>query len=473
MAVKLASGSEIDGFRIGECVHEGGMGFVYRVDGPDTGFPLLMKVPRFGHGQPTEGVVGFEVECLVLSHLQSPHAPRFVAAGDLARTPYLVTEWIEGENLEALVARAPLPADEVARIGAALADAIESLHRQHVLHLDIKPGNAMLRPDGSVVLIDYGLSWHARLPDLLAEEMRKAVGTAEYISPEQVLGVRSDPRSDLFALGVVLYELATGELPFGSPRSVSSLRDRLWLDPVPPRALRKDIPPWLQEVILRCMEPRADQRHPSAAQVAFELRHPQNVQITARGEKTRRIGFMAHVRRWIRAAGREPEIAPPPVQQVSSAPIVLAAVDTAHLDDELQRALHAAVMRVIGHSADARLSCLSVLKDTPLQDGQRTEDTASGMVLEHLVRLRHWAAPMKLPPERLSLHVLEGSDKAQVLLEYARQNHVSLILIGAANYSEPRLGLGRSITTAVVEDAPCSVYVVRTSVAVLGKATPG
>ncbi len=467
MALKLTSGSEIDGFRLGECVHDGGMGLVYRVEGPDTGFSLMMNVPRFGHGQPTEGVVCFEVEVLMLSHLRSPHAPRFVAAGELGQSPYLVIEWIDGENIEALVQRAPLPPEEVARIGAALADAIESLHRQHVVHEDVKPGNAMLRPDGTVVLIDYGLAWHARLPDLLAEEMRQVVGTPEYISPEQVLGVRGDPRSDLFALGVVLYELATGELPFGSPRSAKGLRDRLWLDPAPPRALRRDFPPWLQEVILCCMEPRANRRYPNAAQVAFALRNPPSVQLGARAGKTRSTGLLAQTGRWLRASTRLPEIAPLAAEQVQTAPIVLAAVDTAHLDDELQRGLHAAVMRVIGHSASARLSCVSVLTDTPLQEGRRTEDTASGMVLEQLVRLQHWAAPMKLPPERHSLHGLEGSDKAHLLVEYARQNHVSLIVLGAARYSEPRLGLGRSITTAMAEDAPCSVYVVRTSVAVL------
>ena len=472
MAVMLKPGSTIDDYTIGECVHDGGMGFIYRVTGPDAGFPLIMKVPRLGHGQPTEGVVGFEVEQMMLSAITSPYVPRFVAAGDLAETPYLVTEWIEGESLESAVGRAPLPTDEVARIGAAVADAIESLHRQDVIHLDIKPGNVLIRPDGRAVLIDFGLARHARLPDLMAEEMRRAVGTPQYISPEQVLGVRTDPRSDLFALGVVLYELATGRLPFGSPQTVSGLRDRLWLDPRPPRMLVPAIPPWLQEVILRLIEPRPDQRYPSAAQVAFDLRHPDRVTLTARASKLERIGFFAHVKRWLTAAGREAEVVPPPVEQVAAAPIVVAAVDTDHLDDDLQRALQGAVLRVIGHAPNARLACVSVLKDTPLMDGAKTSETTSGMHLDHLVRLRHWAKPMDLPPERLSVHVLEGADTARMLVEYARANHASLIVIGAANYSEPRLGLGRSITTAVSEDAPCSVYIVRSSTPVLGSGAP-
>jgi len=467
----MEPGMEIDGFRLEACVHDGGMGVIWRVDGPPAGFPLMMKLPRLGAGQPTEGVVGFETEAMLLAAIRSPHVPRFVAAGDLSKTPYLVTEWIEGENLEQVVQRAPRPADEVARIGAAVADALESLHRQDVVHLDVKPGNVLMRPDGRAVLIDFGLSRHARLPDLMAEEMRKAVGTAEYISPEQVLGVRGDPRSDVFALGVVMYELATGELPFGSPQSVSGLRDRLWLDPRPPRAIARDLPPWLQEVILRCIEARPDLRYPSAAQLAFDLRHPDRVTLTARAVKTKRLGVLAHLKRWLRAAGREAEIVPPPAEQAAAAPIVVAAVDTAHLDDDLQRALQAAVGRVIAHSSNARLACLAVLRDAPLIDGAKAGETASGMHLDHLVRLRHWAEPMQLPPERLTAHVLEGSDPAKVILEYARANNASLIVIGAANYSERMIG--RSITTQVTEEAPCSVYVVRASVPVLAEGAAG
>ena len=465
----IESGGEIDGFIIGECVHDGGMGLIFRVRSDRVDFPLLMKVPRLGRGQPTESIVGFETEVMILGAIHTPHAPRFVAAGDIADTPYLVQEWIEGENLETIVRRGKVPPLEAARIGAALADAVESLHRQNTLHLDIKPGNVMLRPDGTAVLVDFGLAHHAGLPDLLAEEMRKAVGTAEYISPEQVIGVRTDHRSDLFAVGVVLFELVTGELPFGAPQGVSGLRDRLWLEPRPPRALAPECPPWLQEVILRCIDPRPDRRYPSAAQLAFDLRHPEQVTLTARAAKTRRAGFLRHVGRWFRAAGREAEITPPPAEQSAAAPIVLAAVDTAHLGDDLQKALQATVMRVMAHAPNARLACVAVLDETPLIDGGKTEETASGQHLEHLVRLRHWAEPMKLPAERLSLHVLEGDSAAKVLIEYARANQVTLILIGAAHYSEPRLGLGRSITTQVAEEAPCSVYVVRSAVGVIGE----
>ena len=112
------------------------------------------------------------------------------------------------------------PADEVARTGAALADAIHSVRLQHVIHFDIKPENFMLRPSGQAVLLDFGFARHAHYPDLLAEEKEFAAGSAAYVSPEQLEHERTDPRSDLFALGAVLYELATAAQPFGQPATL-------------------------------------------------------------------------------------------------------------------------------------------------------------------------------------------------------------------------------------------------------------
>src|SRR6185369_15937903 len=144
---------------------------------------------------------------------------------------------------------------------------------------------------GEAVLLDFGLAHNLRLPDLLAETQTFAAGSAAYVSPEQLQGNRSDPRSDVFALGAILYELATGEPPFGEPRTYAGMRDRLWRLPSPPRLLVPSIPPWLQEVILHCLETDAQRRSPSAAQVAFDLRNPDQVALTRRAEWTADAGF--------------------------------------------------------------------------------------------------------------------------------------------------------------------------------------
>ncbi|TXJ07252.1 MAG: serine/threonine protein kinase, partial [Alicycliphilus sp.] len=270
----LEPGTEVDGFVVHECIHAGGMAHIYHAGyantARDPGFPLAMKIPRMTAGDGAENIVSFEVELTILPTLTGHHAPRFVAAGDLMRLPYLVMEYVEGQTLQHWLdshqrGDAEQDARDIARIGSALAIAAHSIHQQNVCHLDLKPANVLLRPDGSVVLLDFGLSCHAHYPDLLAEELRKAVGSPAWIAPEQVVGVRGDLRSDIFAIGVMLYEMATGELPFGAPSTDGGLRQRLWMTPAPPRQHRRDLPEWLQEVILRCLEPEAAQRYPSAA----------------------------------------------------------------------------------------------------------------------------------------------------------------------------------------------------------------
>jgi serine/threonine protein kinase len=454
----LRSGVEIDGFRIGERVHGGAMGDIFRVTGRDTGFPLMMKVPHFSPGDSDEGLINFETEVAILPALSSAHVPRFVAAGDLSHAPYMVAEWIEGENLQHRLGHGPLDPAESARVGAAVADALHSLHLQDTVHLDLKPDNIILRPDGDVALIDFGLAHHARYPDLLAEEQRMAAGSAPYISPEQVLGERSDPRSDLFALGAVLYESCTGKLPFGIPRTRAGMRDRLWLDPVPPVAHAPGVPPWLQEVILRCLEPHPEDRYQSAAHVAFDLRNPDNVLLTSRAHRRKPSGFSSRLRRWWRSRDVRPRIRSLPAAQVSAARVVLAAIDTTHQDDERHPAVLRTVARILSIPREYRLICVSVIAGGP---GAQSASGESSPYLEHLVRLQHWVGPLGLPPSRLSLHVIEAANPADTLVDFARRNHVDLMVLGAPPPARTRVAWWRSVASTVAANADCSVHLVR------------
>ena len=178
MPEQIAPGTLIDGYRVAERIHVGAQSEIFRVSEPVREFPAAMKVPRVGPMEPSENLISFETEALILPALTGPHVPRFVAAGDLAKAPYLVAEWIAGESLESMLRRGALAPADVARVGAAIADAIHDLHRQDTIHLDIKPDNIIVKPDGAVVLIDFGLAHHKRFPDLLAEEKRFAAGSA-------------------------------------------------------------------------------------------------------------------------------------------------------------------------------------------------------------------------------------------------------------------------------------------------------
>ena len=453
--IEISPGVEVDGFRVGECLHKGAMAWLYDVSGPSTGFPMLMKVPRVGDTTlSAELLLAFETEAMILPRLTSEHVPRFVAAGDITTAPYLVIERVPGASLDRR-ANAILEPGEVARVGAAIADALHAIHAQDVIHLDLKPDNVILRADGAAVLLDFALSHHRHLPDLLSQERRYAAGSAPYISPEQVRGARSDPRSDLFALGVILYELATGELPFGAPLTLGGLRDRLWLDPAPPRAHVQAVPRWLQEVILRCIEAEPAARYQSAAHVAFDLRNPEQVLITGRALKRARKGVLAQAGRWWRArnVGTLPGGAK---EEPGSAPIVMVAVDTTHPDDPRQPELQRATRRILSLSREFRLICVSVVA---AHVGMPREDDRAQV--EHRIRLRHWIEPLAIEPERVSMHVLEAADPSSALVDFARRNNVDLIVLGAPAPDDRALAWWRSVASSVTANAPCSVHVVR------------
>jgi serine/threonine protein kinase len=456
----LHPGSVVDGFHVREKVHEGGMAVLYRVEREGSEFPMLMKVPRLEFGSHPSCYVGFEVEQMIMAVLSGPHVPRWVAKGSLEDTPYLVMEYIEGKTLHDYTGHVPMPANEVARLISALATAVHDLHRQEVIHLDIKPANVLYRATGEAVLIDYGLAHHGHFPDLVEEEFHRPVGTSAYISPEQVMDNRSDPRSDQFALGVILYQLCTGHLPFGEPVTLSGFRRRLYFDPLPPRRRVPDLPEWMQEIILHCLEVDADKRYATAAQLAFDLDHPDDVPLTGRATRLKRAGLITVVRRWWRTWQAAPSGNTSPTSHLARASQILVALDPGVGNKALMQEILQVVRRVVAADANSRIMCVSVLEPDISAEQDTGKEIANSQYTQRLVELHHWAEGLQLPAHRLRYHVLEGANAAATLVEYARLNHVDQIIMGARGSSALRRILG-SVSARVVTEARCTVTVVR------------
>lgn len=458
--LSVQPGAVIDGFTVGECVHSGGMATLWSVTRPDVDAPLLMKIPRVSEGEDPAAIVSFEMEQMILPRLSGPHVPACYGAGDFARQAYVVIEVIPGATLYSRLDDLPLPYEEARAIVWKIAVALADLHRQNVIHHDIKPSSIMFRPSGEAVLIDFGLSHHNLLPDLLQEEFRVPYGTAPYMAPERLLGVRDDPRSDLFSLGVLLYFFTTGVRPFGEFETMRGMRRRLWRDPYPPRKLKPDYPPWLQEVVLRCLEIEPGWRYPTASQLAFELAHPDQVKLTARSERLDRDPISTVWRRRFNGNLTQPRAKADLAAQLASGPIVAIALDLAEGAAGLNEALRVTAERILATLPSARLACLNVLKLGRVTIDRTLDEEGRNKHVDRLVALRHWASPLKLDESRLTVHVLEAIDPATAILEFAEANHVDHIVIGARQNSLVRTLLG-SVSAKVAAEAPCTVTVVR------------
>src|SRR5216683_2552263 len=427
----VVSGAVIDGFTIGECVHHGGMATLWSVTRSDIAMSLLMKIPRVSEGEDPAAIVSFEMEQMILPRLSGPHVPACFGTGDFAAQPYVAIERIPGKTLYSRLGDLPLSFEEASGIVGKIAVALADLHRQNVIHHDIKPSSIMFRPSGEAVLIDFGLSHHNHLPDLLQEEFR-----------------------------VPLYFFTTGVRPFGETETLRGMRRRLWRDPHPPRQLKADYPPWLQEVALRCLEIEPVWRYPTASQLAFDLGNPDQIKLTARSERLKRDPVSTVWRRRFNRGLTRPKPKSDLAAQLAACPILAVALDTAEGSQPLNEALRVTVDRILATLPSARLACLNVLKLGRVTIDRTLDEQGNNKHIDRLVTLKHWASPLKLDENRLTVHVLEAIDPAAAILEFAEVNHVDHIVIGARQNSLARTLLG-SVSAKVAAEAPCTVTVVR------------
>jgi serine/threonine protein kinase len=328
-----------------------------------------------------------------------------------------------------------------------------------VLHLDLKPANILFRPTGVAVLIDFGLSRHEQLPDLLEEQFHRPTGTPEYMAPEQLLRVRSDKRSDIYALGAILYQLATGRLPFGVPARMKHVRRRVWRDPLPPRAIRPETPRALQEIILKSLEPVPEARYENAADLLFDLRHLDLVVLTERAERITPSDLATVIGRRLRAPKIMRDILVSSTKPPPQAPIILVAIDLDPAFDGLRNAMLENSASVLANMPGARLACINVVPTSLIAIDENVDAAGENVHVQRLVRLRSWAEPLQLPKGKITYHLLESRNAAAAILEFARSNHVDHIIIGALN-----AGLvGSKITPQITAEAPCTVTVVRSA----------
>jgi len=281
---ELQVGERLDHFCIESLVARSGMASIYRATDVRNGRIVGLKIPHFEVESDPVLFDRFKREEEIGKRLTHPGVMKVFDSEDPSRV-YMVMEWIDGRLLRRILSdEKKLTIERAVRITVEICEALKYIHSQGVVHRDLKPENIMVDSEDRIKLIDFGIASCAGARRLTFGKLTRTMGTADYISPEQVKSNRSDGRSDLYAVGIMLYEMLTGELPFQEDNAFALMNDRLLNDPVPPREHNPQISIELQEIIYRALERKPENRYASAREFTSDLLNPTSVGVAERNE---------------------------------------------------------------------------------------------------------------------------------------------------------------------------------------------
>ena len=277
-------GDQIDHYLIDSVAARSGMASIFRATDLRTGRPVAIKVPLPEMEQDPTFLARFEREAAIGGDLDHPGVMKVFNEDDRSHL-YMVMEWVEGRELRKVIRQSgKLPADRAVGIAIGICNALDYTHSCGVVHRDLKPENIMVDDEDRTKLIDFGIAGREGAKKLTFGSLSQIMGTPDYISPEQVNGKPGDARSDVYAVGVMLYEMLTGKTPFRGSNPFAVMNDRLLNNPIPPRELDPEISPALQEVIYRALRRDHAGRYATAGAFARDLEHLDEIEVADRPE---------------------------------------------------------------------------------------------------------------------------------------------------------------------------------------------
>jgi serine/threonine protein kinase len=259
---------------------------VYRATDVNTGRTVAIKLPDPEMDGDQIFAQRFQREQEIGKHFDHPGVMK-VLADDHRSQNYMVSEWAEGNLLrQILTEEKKISPERAVKIALGVCQVLGYIHNHGIVHRDLKPEHVMVDSQGNIKLVDFGLAGQTGAARITFANLSQFTTSPEYISPEQVTGKRGDGRSDLYGLGVMLYEMVTGRVPFVGANAFSIMNDRLLRNPIPPREIDRSISPQLQEVIYRALEREPQNRYANAHDFAFDLEHLDQVGVAERPELT-------------------------------------------------------------------------------------------------------------------------------------------------------------------------------------------
>jgi serine/threonine protein kinase len=277
------SGAQIDSYRIEAPIARSGMATIYRARDVRDNRVVALKIPHPDLEADPILYDRFQREASIGEKLDHPKVMRVFGGEERSRI-YIVMEWCDGRLLREILEEGRMPQERSIHIAIGVLEALEYIHAHGIVHRDLKPENIMVNGDDNIKLIDFGIAGDVAARRLTYAKFTAAIGTPNYISPEQVKGKRGDGRSDIYSMGVILYELLTGKLPFSGATPLAAMNERLLNHPIPPSLAQPSVSPQLQEILYRALEREPKNRYAHAREFLDDLEHMERVGVENRPE---------------------------------------------------------------------------------------------------------------------------------------------------------------------------------------------
>jgi serine/threonine-protein kinase len=283
---QLEPGDVLDHYRIDATVARSGMSTLYRATDQKKNRQVALKVPHPEMEAEPILLERFKREEEIGQLLDHPGVVKTYDGEERSRV-YMVSEWVNGRLLRSILNdEKKLPVERAVTIVLRICDALDYMHKHGIVHRDLKPENVMVDENDNIKLIDFGIAMKEDARRLTFVNLSATLGTPDYISPEQVKGQRGDQRSDIYALGIMLYEMLTGRVPFIGSNPLAAMNERLLIDPPPPRELNEEISPELEEILYRALERDPRHRYATAHEMMWDLENQEQVGVADRGPRT-------------------------------------------------------------------------------------------------------------------------------------------------------------------------------------------
>jgi serine/threonine protein kinase len=282
----LEPGAHIDSYRIDAVVARSGMATIYRATDLRDDRTVALKIPHPDMEADPLFSDRFQREAAIGERLEHPNVMRVYSEPDGKKRSriYMVMEWCVGSSLRRILDEGRISPDRAVHIAEGVLKALAYIHANGVVHRDLKPENILVDDNDDIKVIDFGIAGDSSSRRLTYANFTTALGTPDYISPEQVKGKRGDGRSDIYSIGVILYEMLTGKLPFHGPNPLAAMNDRLLNHPTPPRVADPSVTPQMQEILYRALERDPKNRYARAEEFLHDLEHPEQVGVEDRDE---------------------------------------------------------------------------------------------------------------------------------------------------------------------------------------------